>query len=82
MIRKTTPKLFLAIGALTLWAGLASAELMQVVGVADGDTLNVRSGPGAKFADIGDIARGGAVNLLGYNTAGTWAKIRYREQDA
>ena len=82
MIRKTTPKLFLAIGALTLWAGLASAELMQVVGVATGDTLNVRSGPGAKFADIGDIARNGAVNVLGYNTAGTWAKIRYRGQDA
>lgn len=78
MIRKTMPKLFLAIGALTLWAGMASAELMQVVGVAAGDTLNVRSGPGAKFADIGDIARNGAVNVLGYNTAGTWAKIQYR----
>ena len=51
MIGKTTPKLFLAIGALTLWAGLASAELKQVVGVAAGDTLNVRSGPGAKFAE-------------------------------
>ena len=80
MIRKITPKLFLAIGALTLWAGLASAELMQVVGVAAGDTLNVRSGPGVKFADIGDIARSGAVNVLGYNTAGTWAKIQYRGQ--
>ena len=58
---------------MTLWAGMASAELMQVVGVAAGDTLNVRSGPGAKFADI---ARNGAVNVLCYNTAGTWAKIQ------
>jgi uncharacterized protein YraI len=76
------PVLSLAIGALTFWAGLASAELMQVVGVADGDTLNVRSGPGSKFSDVGDIARDGAVNVLGYNTAGTWAKIRYRGQVA
>lgn len=38
------------------------------------------AGRGPSLPNIGDIARNGAVNVLGYNTAGTWAKIQYRGQ--
>ncbi len=39
-------------------AGLAETSFMQVTGVPQGDTLNVRTGPGSGFPDIGDIQPG------------------------
>lgn len=58
------------------------AELMKVVNIADGDTLNVRSGPNASSPDIGDLQEGSLVHVEGYNFQGTWAQIRYRGQIA
>ncbi|MGO4910321.1 SH3 domain-containing protein [Pseudorhodobacter sp. W20_MBD10_FR17] len=65
-----------------LMVGFGQAETMQVVGVGRGDTLNVRSGPGASYADIGDIGRNEKVEVRGYNSTRTWAQIRYRGRDA
>lgn len=37
--------------------------------------LNIRSGPGANFQDIGTLARGQAFNLVGRNADNTWVQI-------
>lgn len=76
------PVLTLTAGMFTLWAGLASAELMKVVDISDGDTLNVRSGPGTSHADIGDINEHTYVNVTGYSNDRKWAQIQYRGQMA
>ncbi len=67
-----------------LWGSgvAAQAPFFQVDGVRQGDTLNVRSGPGANFQDIGDLAPGQVVRVLGYNANGKWAQVRYRGQNA
>ncbi|WP_417270038.1 SH3 domain-containing protein [Celeribacter sp.] len=72
----------IAAGAMSLWAASAFAEMMQVTGVPDGDSLNVRSGPNGQSADIGDLQEGEVVNVLGKNFAGTWSQIDYRGQKA
>ncbi len=41
--------------ALSLTVTTASAEMMEVVNIDDGDTLNLRAGPGASFPDLGDL---------------------------
>lgn len=69
----------LALG-LTFSALGASAEMMEVVGIADGDTLNVRRGPNASSADIGDLKEHTMVEVLGRNFARTWARIQYGDQ--
>lgn len=56
------------------------AEIMKVVNIADGDTLNVRTGPNPNAPDIGDLQEGTYVDVQGYNFEGTWAQIRYRGQ--
>lgn len=72
-----------SVSALIMWGmSPAWADLAEVVGIADGDTLNVRSGPGTEFSDIGDIQEGKFVNVVGTNAAGTWAQIRYQGQSA
>lgn len=65
---------------LTVSAFEASAEMMQVVGIAGGDTLNVRQGPNASSADIGDLEEHAMVEVLGRNFAQTWAQIQYGDQ--
>lgn len=60
----------------------ASAEMMEVIDIADGDTLNVRSGPGTKHSDIGDLNAHDFVNVLGTDASGKWAQIRYRGEIA
>ncbi|PZX15495.1 SH3 domain-containing protein [Celeribacter halophilus] len=65
---------------LTVSALGASAEMMEVVGIADGDTLNVRQGPNASSADIGDLEEHTMVEVLGRNFAQTWAQIQYGDQ--
>lgn len=58
------------------------AEFMEVVNIAEGDTLNVRSGPNPNAPDIGDLQEGTYVDVQGYNFEGSWAQIRYRGQIA
>ncbi len=61
-------------------AGLAETSFMQVTGVPQGDTLNVRTGPGSGFPDIGDIQPGQVLVILGYDETGRWAQVRYQGQ--
>lgn len=72
------PILAFTAGIFSIWAGLASAELMKVVDISAGDTLNVRTGPGSNFQDIGDIQPSQFVVVLGYDATGNWAKVRYQ----
>lgn len=62
--------------------GHAQTTFMQVTGVRQGDTLNVRTGPGSTFQDIGDIQPDEVVLVLGYDATGNWAKLRYQGQIA
>ena len=63
-------------------AGHAETIFMQVTDVRQGDTLNVRTGPGSDFQDIGDIQPDAVVVILGYDASGRWAKLRYQGQIA
>jgi hypothetical protein len=45
--------LFIA-GFIATGPALAQSPYMEVVGLSEGDILNVRSGPGASYADMGD----------------------------
>ena len=49
-----------------------------VVGVAYDDFLNVRTGPSARYADVGDLRDGSVVNILGFIPSGKWAIIKWR----
>lgn len=64
----------------TSGAGQAETIFMQVNGVRAGDTLNVRTGPGPDFADIGDIQPNAVIPVFGYDASGNWAKVRYQGQ--
>ncbi|WP_339695091.1 hypothetical protein [Celeribacter baekdonensis] len=46
--------LFIA-GFIATGPALAQSPYMEVVGLSEGDILNVRSGPGASYADMGDL---------------------------
>lgn len=82
MTRKLTSAavFFLTAGALAFGAERSSAEMMQVVNVSAGDTLNIRQGPNASSADIGDVDPSAYVDVLGYNIDRTWARISYQNQ--
>lgn len=79
MTLKLSIKLFAA-AVFFATAAQAQTTFMEVVGVRDGDTLNVRTGPGTKFEDIGDYQPSEMVPILGYDSSGKWAKVRYRGQ--
>ncbi len=67
---------------LSFWAFGAEAQttgLYEVRGVAANDTLNVRGGAGAGFADLGDIAYDGRVRVIGFSANGKWAKIPWAD---
>jgi uncharacterized protein YgiM (DUF1202 family)/uncharacterized membrane protein len=51
---------------------------MVTTKVKRGDSLNVRTGPGTQYEDIGDIRRNSAVPVLGYDSTGHWAKVLWR----
>lgn len=75
----------LAVLAATLALPLAASaqtDLMQVEGVRAGDTLNVRTGPGGAYEDIGDLQPGARIAVLGYDASGRWAAINYAGQIA
>ncbi|MCP3972302.1 MAG: hypothetical protein GY717_18660 [Rhodobacteraceae bacterium] len=63
---------------------LAQAEpkTYRVVGVAAGDTLNVREAPAASSADIGDLPPGtGGVEIIGTDPSGKWGLIVWQESN-
>lgn len=68
--------LFIA-GFIATGPALAQSPYMEVVGLSEGDILNVRSGPGASYADMGDLAPHARVPILGYDPSGTWAMIAF-----
>lgn len=52
-------------------------ELVQIVRVPAGDTLNVRAEPSVRAADLGDLKNGDTVEIL--EVQGKWARILWRE---
>jgi uncharacterized protein YgiM (DUF1202 family) len=40
-------------------------------------TVNIRSGPGTEFADIGNMDAGTTARVIGQNPAGNWWKVNY-----
>lgn len=70
----------LAVGTLILWSGGAFAEMMEVINVPAGDTLNIRQGPNASSADMGDIPPHAHVDVLGFNMDQSWARVSYQNQ--
>jgi len=59
---------------------LAEPGYFRVTGVAADDTLNVRAGPSASSADIGDLApdtRG--IEVAGTDASGKWGSILWEE---
>ncbi len=50
-------------------------SLAVVTGVANNDTLNVRSEPRGSSADIGDLAPNARVEVLAFDSSGKWARI-------
>ncbi len=79
------PILRAALFALPLLAAgiqAASAEVQKRVKNTNSGYLNVRSGPGTSFADIGDLPSGSVVSVLGYDPSGRWAIINWQGQVA
>lgn len=69
--------------SLVAWIALAVTAFAQPTGVyavkdvAPNDVLNVRSGAGASFQDIGDVAFDGRVHVIGFNESGSWAEVMW-----
>ncbi len=40
-------------------------------------TVNIRSGPGTEFADLGNMEAGSTARVIGQNPAGNWWKVNY-----
>ena len=79
------PILRAALFALPLLAAgvqTAVAEVQKRVKNTASGYLNVRTGPGTSFADIGDIPSGTIVSVLGYDPSGRWAIINWQGQIA
>ncbi len=60
----------------------ALAEVQKRVKNTNSGYLNVRSGPGTNYADIGDLPSGTLVSVLGYDPSGRWAIINWQGQVA
>ncbi|MCX6049833.1 MAG: SH3 domain-containing protein [Chloroflexi bacterium] len=43
---------------------------------SSGQSLNVRSGPGASFGIVGSLANGTSIQVIGKNTGGDWLQIQ------
>ncbi|WP_428545583.1 SH3 domain-containing protein [Profundibacter sp.] len=57
-----------------------AADPYKVIGITAGDSLNVRTGAGTSFADIGDVLLGETVQVHGFDSTGKWAQITWRGQ--
>ncbi|SLN33104.1 Bacterial SH3 domain protein [Roseovarius litorisediminis] len=53
--------------------------MAQVANIASGDTLNVRAEASGSSADLGDLASGEQIEVLGLNADGRWAHIIWQE---
>lgn len=62
--------------------GNAQTGAQIVTGIAQGDSLNVRSGPGSQYQDIGDLLEGEVVFVRTLDSSGRWAQIQYRGNTA
>jgi len=70
MTRKTMKRLMLGVGLLALSAGAAAA----VPAVVQTD-LNMRSGPGPRYAIVGALPAGATVDVGG--CTGSWCQVAY-----
>lgn len=85
IFKSTSVAMFLLVTGISMAPSSISAQAdnrQQVVGIAAGDSLNVRSGPGSNYQDIGDIKKNQYVPVLGYSSNGRWAKVNWRGQEA
>jgi uncharacterized membrane protein len=57
-------------------------SIFKVSGLQEGDHLNVRSGPSAQAADIGDLKPGTLVEVTAMDTNVGWSQIVYGEWTA
>jgi len=48
-------------------------------GVVTANRLNLRSGPGPEYSDLGTLNRGASVTLVGRNADGTWGQLNNSE---
>ncbi len=69
---------FCAAAGLAVGMGAARAQVQKQVKPLAGGFLNVRAGPGTDHADIGDIASGSLITVLGQDETGRWAIIDWQ----
>ncbi len=72
----------LVLSVLAFGAGAQPTGLYAVQGVAANDTLNIRIGAGANFADLGDISYDGQVQVIGFSADSKWAKVPWKDATA
>ncbi|PIB24533.1 hypothetical protein BFP76_04855 [Amylibacter kogurei] len=63
-------------------AMVALPALFSVSGISSDDVLNVRSGPSAKFRDLGDLKLGTKIEVTQIAPNGQWARIIWNERNA
>ncbi len=59
-----------------------TGESYVVANVKPDDVLNVRTGPGAKFSDIGDVPHDGQLQVIGFNEDKSWAEVIWQDDVA
>lgn len=52
---------------------------LTLSGVVTANRLNLRSGPGPEYSDLGTLNRGASVTLVGRNADGTWGQLNSSE---
>ncbi len=71
---------FMFFGAAALAQDHTYPALFNVSGVAHGDVLNVRAGPGVSHDIIGSLARNATgIEVVGTNQERTWARVSFGE---
>ena len=53
-----------------------------IAGVPEGDALNIRARPNAASEDLGDLANGETLEIVGLDASGKWAQINFEESEA
>ena len=72
--------LYIALGLLLPGLAIAEPGYFRVTGVAADDTLNVRSAPSARGADIGDLPpNAAAIEIAETDQSGKWGRIVWEE---
>ncbi|WP_072777459.1 COG3650 family protein [Marivita hallyeonensis] len=75
-------RVFVLLALLVPAVATAEPSYHRVSGVAAYDVLNIRSAPSASSQDIGDLAHDSrAVEVLGFDPSGNWARIALNERD-